>query len=892
MYSELTKQLAEGATVVTPNRRLAAALRRAFDLRARAQGQTTWPAAEVLPWKAWLERAFRDCLLRGSAHRLLMTAPQARALWQRIIAEAPEGRGLLQVTTTAEAALGAWELVHAWRLLPALQSIPLAEETLAFLRWARAYDRVCAQSQFTDQARLADAVGDLARAGALSLPGHVVLFGFDHLNPQQDELLEALRSQGVRVDIHEPARAQSPAVVLCHPGVTEEIRAAAHWARSRLAVEPQARIGVVVPELTRLRATIERIFDDVLLPEQLLRADRPAVRPWNVSLGLPLSRWPPVHAALLLLELASGSLTIHRIGVLLRSPFLGGGESERIARALLDARLRRLGDPHVTLDQLIYHAGVEGHAYTCGVLTERLTSLRYRVRDLPPRAQPASFWGPAIQSMLSAVQWPGERELNSEEYQTVSKWKELLASLAQLDLVSAPLTFESAVHHLRRLAGEDLFQPKTAEVPIQVLGPLESAQLEFDHLLVLGLTDEAWPRVARPNPLLPVELQRARGLPGASAERELVFARRLQSGWRQAAPLVIFSYHRAEGESVLAPSALLTGLPGTTLAELGVEEVADWRMAVFAAAVQDELADWSGQALPEGVRFRGGVRLIQDQAACPFRAFAAHRLGAVSLEHPQEGLDAADRGTLVHVALATLWSELSTLQRLAETGPVELASAIDRSVDHALRRLRPRRISAFQERFLALERGRLAALLHEWLNIERSRAPFAVIACEEGRVVNVGGLELKLKLDRVDRLIGGGELLIDYKTGNSSVGRWEGERPDEPQLPLYSLARTRAPQAVAFARVRRGECGFAGLAAEGGVADGIMRIPQDDWSVQLSTWRATLERLAIAFRSGAAPVDPKKRAVTCRNCDLNILCRVNELVDRGSPTAPAEAADE
>jgi hypothetical protein len=78
--AELTERLARGATVVTPNRRLAAAVRRAFDIRARVGGQTAWTAADVLPWNTWLERAFRDAFLRGAVSRLLMNATQARAL--------------------------------------------------------------------------------------------------------------------------------------------------------------------------------------------------------------------------------------------------------------------------------------------------------------------------------------------------------------------------------------------------------------------------------------------------------------------------------------------------------------------------------------------------------------------------------------------------------------------------------------------------------------------------------------------------------------------------------------------------------------------------------------------------------------------------------------------
>lgn len=899
MFAELIERLAAGATVVTPNRRLSAALRQTFDRRAHQQGQGSWAAADVLPWNAWLERTFRDASLRGQANRLLMSHWQARALWHRIIAEAPEAQGLLQVDTTANAAQEAWEVAHAWRLLPALQTIPLTDEAHAFQRWARDYEMVCAREQLTDQARLPDLVCDLLHAGCAVTARSLVGFGFDALSPQHEAVLDALRFRDVQVELLAQSGHECPAVVVCHPAALEEIRAAALWVRSCIAADPQARIGVVVPELSRVRAVIAQVFDEVLQPDAVLHPGRTPLRPWNVSLGAPLSDWPVAHGALLLLELACGSLSIHRAGLLLRSPFVGGAESERNARALLDARLRRLGDPRITLDGLIYHAGAEGHAHSCGLLAERLAALRARQRELPASAQRVSFWGPALQSLLSAAGWPGERELNSEEYQTFNKWKELVAGLAQLDLVCAQVKLVAAVSILQRLAVEELFQPETPDVPIQVLGVLESAQFEFDQLLVLGLSDETWPRPARPNPLLPLELQRARGVPRATAEWELAFARRAQAGWRRAAPRTVFSYHCTDGDRTLGPSPLLVGLSETSLAQLAVEQLPDWRVTAHSAAVLERIADWQGRTLPEGTTFRGGARLIQDQSACPFRAFAAHRLGAASLDHPHEGLDARDRGILLHAALAALWSELSTQQQLIATPNDELYAAIIRCVERALARLRPRRASTFRTRFLELERERLVALLEEWLQIERDRGDFQVIACEEDAEVNIAGLGLRLRLDRVDRLSQGGELLIDYKTGSSSTVMWMGGRPAEPQLPLYHLARPAPPEAVAFAQVRRGQCALSGLSAHPGAPGGVTELVHSryadefpDWPTLLAQWRATLERLAAEFRSGAAPVDPKRRSITCRNCDLSTLCRVSEIVDRGSPTPGEENADE
>ena len=899
MFVELTQQLARGATVVTPNRRLAAAIRRAYDLSSGEQCRSVWPAADVLPWSAWLERTFRDGLVRGATRQLLMSHRQARALWHRVIAQAPEAQELLQVDDAALAALEAWELAHAWRLLPALQRLAITEETRAFLRWAQAYDAACSRGPFIDSARLPDLLSDLARTGSLPLPERVIVFGFDALTPQHETLLGALRSRGASVELLTDLENEATVTVLRHAVPADEIRAAAAWARTRISADPRARVGVVVPELTRMRPAVTRIFDEVLLPDVLLHPGRTTVRPWNVSLGVPLSDWPLVHAALLILELACVSLSIHRIGLLLRSPFVGGAESERATRAQLDARLRRAGDSRVALDSLIYHAGGESQTGTCSLLSRRLSTLRDRVRELASLSQPASAWGPALQSLLSAMEWPGERELNSEEYQSMQKWRELVAALAELDLVLAPMTLTAAVSALHRLAAEELFQPETPEVPIQVLGTLESAHLSFDHLMVLGLVDGAWPRSPRPNPLLPIELQRSRGLPASSAEWELAFARRAQTSWRRAAAEVVFSFHDADGEVTLTASPLLAGLPETTLARLGVALPPDWRGDTHAAADVERVADWQANALPEGAAVKGGARVIQDQAACPFRAFAVHRLTAVSLETPHEGLDARERGSLLHGAMAALWSELHTLEMLHAMSNEQIAAVVGRSVDTAFARLRAKRASSLRSRFLELERERLVALLHEWLQVERQRDSFEVVATEQAATVTIGGLVLQLRLDRVDRLERGGELLVDYKTGDSAVSTWMGERPEEPQLPLYSVTRPDAPGAVAFAQVRRGDCALLGLAAQVGGPEGVKPLAQSDyaqrletWPALLAAWRIALEQLAEAFRSGAAAVDPKKRPLACSRCDLSTLCRVDELANRASPGRYEERADE
>jgi ATP-dependent helicase/DNAse subunit B len=143
---------------------------------------------------------------------------------------------------------------------------------------------------------------------------------------------------------------------------------------------------------------------------------------------------------------------------------------------------------------------------------------------------------------------------------------------------------------------------------------------------------------------------------------------------------------------------------------------------------------------------------------------------------------------------------------------------------------------------------------------------------EQPRELVVGGLRLRARIDRIDRLDDGSLVVIDYKSTAPSLAAWEGSRPDEPQLPLYATSLPEAVSAVAFAQVRTGDSHFRGYGAEPLALPGIKAAEMEDL---LDAWRGVLALLAGAFRSGHAAVDPKQRA-TCDYCHLHPLCRICE----------------
>jgi ATP-dependent helicase/nuclease subunit B len=544
--------------------------------------------------------------------------------------------------------------------------------------------------------------------------------------------------------------------------------------------------------------------------------------------------------------------------MLLRSPFLGGAEAEWKQRALLDAKLRRKSVWEVGIPDL------RPAADSCPKLQHVLA----RVEKMFPalrKEHAASEWSHDIAGLLDAFGWPGDRSQSSAEFQTIDAWRELLSRVASLDLTTHPLNFGEMVDWLHESASNTHFQVEDEGAPVQVMGMLEAAGQHFDHLWIMGLHDEALPAATNLNPFVPTALQRQHNLPHCSAARELDFASTLMTRLLRSAPDVVLSYPEREGDRTLAPSPLVPGGPWLNADEVDAD---DWVTRMRANAVFEQIVDDRGPALAGSSS--GGSSLFKDMAACPFRAFAKHRLGAKPMEDPDFGVSYRDRGTTVHKALEVIWHELGSHARLTELSPHDLEALISLGADAAVAKLGP---GIGHD----LEKRRLQRLLREWLEIEKSRPEFVVAGIEAERVTAISGVEVRLRADRVDELPDGRQIILDYKTGQLKADGWDGERPGEPQLPLYCVTNEPPVAGAAFALIRTGALHFRGLAAAGATLPTMKKMSIEaglPFEAQLGEWRRVLEQLAANYRDGRAEVDPKKGA--CDNCGLRALCRIRE----------------
>lgn len=945
---ELLDALEGGALVVTGNARLSRALAADYERRMLKRALQAWPTPSIMPLSAWLLEAFEAAALRApTTLPRVLTAEQEEQVWAAVIRQ-EGGTGaqpaLLRIEATARRAREAFRLLCDWRLDLADRRFGNNENAEAFRRWALRFRALLAERGQAVAAQIPALLPPLLAEGHGLLtpcppPPRLLLAGFYELTTAQHLLVEALRGAGCQADWVELRGLEGRAVRLRADDARHEMRLAAGWARRILEQRPEARIGIVAPDLAARRAALVNILGKALDPAVLAPGAPVAPRPWNISLGQPLGKHPVVATALRLLALTRQPVDTELLGTLLLSPHwaLPREAAERRAeldrRALLDRRLRDLGDARMRLPNLWYQAGGradgaarEARPWHSPMLSARLRALLEAARELPARAD-CGAWAAAFSGWLTAAGWcgAGSRPLDSHEFQAVEAWNALLSRFSGLSDFAGSLGASAALALLGRLAGETLFQPRGGDAPVQVLGLYEATGLSFEHLWVMGLHDGAWPPAAGPDPFIPLGLQREQRLPHSRPEIELAWAGEVTAALRAAAVEVVFSHPGRDGNETLACSPLVAALP-----ELAVAEVAGflrdapgdrWQQAVRASAAPEIVAATVLEQAPIALRnpeARGGSRLFADQAACPFRAFAGHRLGAEPLQQPQAGLDAMRKGALLHQVLERVWGALQNQSNLLAMHADELAHLVRAAIGVVLEEQRRRSPATFTPRLAAVEARRLEQRVLAWLEVERQRSPFTVVACEQQHRVAAGGLQLRVRIDRIDRLADGSLVVLDYKTGQVTPANWFGERPVEPQLPLYGVVSRAASAevgagdagaeeagaagvaAVAYALVHAAGAGFSGVARETGILPGLppgckgpLQQASENWPAVLDDWAAELERLATAFREGAAAVDPKHGLDTCARsyCELGPLCRVRELLIAAGSAAEEDGDD-
>lgn len=875
--------------VLTVNLRLARRRLLLHNQQQKAAKLQAWPTPEIHHLDSWLKDAWKQSL----PERYLLSDLQSQTVWENIIRRDPESPqlDLLHLEECAGQAAKAYALIHEYCLPTDASLYQWTNETAAFHRWKRLYDKRVEALGALDSARLMNAVAQAMENGQIPIPEKVRLAGFDEITPQLQNWIERLRQHGSSVQIEAerasqekrdlPTLAQGKNVrVAGYQDRKSEAIQCARWIRSRFA--PGKSIGVVVTEMDPYRAMLRRELMAELMPRSIFPWEEAEI-PFDISLGSKLAEEPLVRVAMQIVSAPKAALPLALFSFIIKSPFIASGENHDEQVGHLDLQLRKNKIGHVHLAAVIDRYMKEGANDLRKLLNAWNDFLGSKGSRNP------SDWVKEFDRCLRKMGWPGSnRTLSSREYQVLEAWQESLASLASLDTISGRMSRSQAAATLCRLLKGKTFQIKTREQPIQVLDFQESAGMQFDHLWVMGCHADIFPPSPSPNPFLPWDLKKKHNLPHCTAQRELEFAENILLRLLASSDAIVFSHPQWDGTTELRRSSLLNSFADPQDSSIEIlsqsHRVRDrfespGILETFSEPVVLSLSE-AEKTFYRNEAIHGGYGVIKDQSDCPFRAFAAYRLGAVSVELPEHDFDAGERGTLIHKTLEIFWGKTKNSANLKQSIDAnELEERIEQCVQEAITKYTNKLPG--QSRFLELEKKRTQSLVRDWIMEQESlRSPFEVMEEEKEVAFSLGGLNLILRIDRIDKLDGGSVLILDYKTGDIKLQNWYGERPKEPQLPLY--AATAAPQGLGIAQIKRGNLKLSVVSDPDrpipGLKSGDFFKKTDcrTWKQLLRYWRTNLSQLAQRFLAGESQVDPQKEAETCRYCQFPTLCRIRE----------------
>ncbi|MEE9543774.1 MAG: PD-(D/E)XK nuclease family protein [Thermodesulfobacteriota bacterium] len=902
---ELIKKIKGGALVCASNRRLARHITAAYDSSIFLEGLKAWKTPGVTELGAWLSSLLTEGSQAGAAVALL-TESRARSLFEEAILTEPEfSKEVHYKSALVRESFEAYLLLKEHKAGFTKNNIYLTHEASALKRWSLVYEKLLQEKGFICPSLAPFLVADRIESGEIKVEGELVLAGFEEISPALSSLIYALESAGVIItlwpeDFTEEGFDLEALVegteLYAYSDMREEVVQAARWAREK-ATQGKTT-GVIVANLSQYKELIEREFASELTPGSALLDGAGSVsETFNISMAAPISKSLLVSGALDLLSITEAARPVETelIWEIFGSPYLNLSMEEYLSLATMDAKLRRSNRSEVSLNALSNELSREEFASLKG-FKKRVDSfidvLRPKTKG-SPKERP-SKWAGRFFAELKAFGWPGSVDgLTSREFQAYEAFNALLAEFAGLDDIIPMLKRGEAASRLRRMADKSTHQPKSPETLIEVIGLNESIGFEFDSIRIIGATDEVLPQGIDPNPFIPISMQRELGFTRVSPELESKRAKIRLARLLKGAGEAVVSYPEINDNKEVRVSPFFS-----TLRKVESEKYRESNCLRDTLCVSSSLEDMDPPSVvifapKEMESLKGGTSILADQSACPFKAFASYRLGARVVESPEPGLSYMDRGTLLHSALKHFWEKVRDSEGLNKLiSEDRLAVEVRLSVDKALEPYKKRSFGGVN--FLNLETERLRRLLLDWLGFEATRASFVVdlksLETEDCR--EISGLSVKFRIDRVDEIANLGHAVIDYKTGRCNRKDWLGSRPKDPQMLVYNLFGPY--EALAFARVKFGECKFDGFAKSEGMlpgnngfegekkiktdlaADGI-----DTYEKLTDSWRKVVESLAKDFVDGVSVVDPYEWGSTraCIYCDLKPLCRIFEAVD-------------
>ena len=837
-YQYVLQQLHQQTTVITPNNRLAKTLLEDY-LNTSKQRTIAKPPS-------WSYEAFLNHLVNHHTHQkphfehpILLTKQQTQLFWSQQLhrqnQELPQG-AIKQIVQ-------AWSHCQLWEIDMKHPEWDGTDQTRQFRNWCTVFTE---QLKKHNLMTIEQVVPYLISHDLQINIQNMIWFCFDESTPQQRSLQNYLTHQNVLHEYLDLAE-QTTDVQFCDtPDEESELLHIIQWLQTQLA-KPYQHIGVVVPDLNKKSSRFNRLL------QQHFSSDC-----FNISLGKTLADHTLVSHALTFLAMNKNILPQEQAALLLHSPFLTHSKQEMSDRMACLQNNPLLQERRI--HQGMFIRSIESQAPK---LAKALNSISAYPKETTPL-----IWANLFQTRLGMLGFPGEYSLDSNNYQCYQRLLLLFDEFKQLNIFSPMMTRDQALQSLKQLATTTIFQPeKGTATPIHILGLLEAAGCQFDALWISHMTDNCLPQKTQFSAFIPISLQKRHHLPYTDPEREYTLAEQTLNRFQRATNSIIFSYPKHTDDQHNLPTPLLQAITPHALNQPTPNESAQ---GIYHQETYIE--DYHLPCTPENPP-SGNTALLGNQAKCPFRAFSAHRLHLKRNQTLSEGLNAREKGIIIHQIMELFWDNVKDQDSLLTLSEEILSAIIDAAIATAIKPYQHLRRYSFSSVIQHIEKERLNQLIHACLIWEKNRPPFTIKALEKTHTLHVGPIDFTVRVDRIDNVSPNEEWVIDYKTRLPYRMPWYDDTFTEPQLLLYALLND-SIQTILFAELKNGHMNCKGLSEVDPYISGIKSIRADEsWKMLKMKWREQLETLAQSFYDGKCVPEPFNNNI-CGQCEYRDVCRL------------------
>ncbi|MEM6702072.1 MAG: PD-(D/E)XK nuclease family protein [Acidobacteriota bacterium] len=428
--------------------------------------------------------------------------------------------------------------------------------------------------------------------------------------------------------------------------------------------------------------------------------------------------------------------------------------------------------------------------------------------------RPVSVWANVLADALR--EWFGGEPLDLSEpgdaelVAALERSSEVFHALRELpNALDRRLSLSETLGLILEAGGHSPLASSTSDPDgVEILGWLELALDDAEHLVVMGLNEGVIPAKLGAQGLLPPQARRWLGLPD-EARRFARDAFLLEGLVRSRSRVLLLSAVSGHDGEPLLPSRLLLQRPAEELPALLRSYYATTPSIVWAPSQRRDPEPPPlvfGNEVPDALP----VTAFRDYLACPYRFYLRRLHGAQAVRDRPRELEGGSFGSLAHEVLSRFaGTELarSTEPEFVEAGLLEI---LDRVVEQQLAAdVGPAvrvQIAQLRHRLGSFASWQCTQVLDGW----EIDAALCEVDLEAPLEVDGERLWVRGRVDRVDRHPVFGLRLLDYKTSDSPKSPKQTHRRGgewfDLQLPLYRYlmeARGLSPKTLGFVQLSK-----------------------------------------------------------------------------------------